>query len=137
MTRDEDSSLSMKYDEKFVYFLAYQKGFQEGQETLYIPIDTTQKTGSNYCENYKLKFEREADFLIVIDGKENSRVLVQERYDVLRAYVSEETGQRNPYINPPELKFCRMFNSINLILQMRNIIVPDGRCRLKHTKPDF
>ena len=125
VTRDEDSSLSMKYDEKFVYFLAYQKGFQEGQETLYIPIDTTQKTGSNYCENYKLKFEREADFLIVIDGKENSRVLVQERYDVLRAMYLKETEQRDPYINPPD-KNSPVFNSINLILQMRNIIVPDG-----------
>ena len=54
----------MKYDEKFLYF--YAEGFDPEAETLYIPIDTTPKTGSTYCENYDLTFERPCDFVIRI-----------------------------------------------------------------------
>lgn len=109
------SSLSMKYDEKFIYFLAWNKGFTE-EDTIYIPIDTTPKTGSNYSQNDDVKFERDADFLMVIDGKQNSRVLVQERYEVLRAMYRQEIEGKDAYLNPPD-KNTPMFKKINLILQ--------------------
>lgn len=120
--KDEDkvinrptSSLSMKYDEKFIYFLAWNEGFTE-EDTIYIPIDTTPKTGSNYSQNDHVKFDRDADFLMVINGKYNSRVLVQERYDVLRAMYHHEVEGRDAYFNPPDKK-TPIFNTINLILQ--------------------
>jgi hypothetical protein len=109
------SSLSMKYDEKFIYFLAWNKGFTE-DDTLYIPIDTTPKTGSNYSQNEDVKFERDADFLMVINGKENSRVLVQERYEVLRAMFRHEVEGKDAYYDPPDKK-TPIFKNINLILQ--------------------
>jgi len=112
---DGEASVSMKYDEKFVYFLVYKKGFT-GEETLYLPIDITQKTGSNYCRNPNLKFERDADFLIVIDGEEESRVLVQERYNPMRPMFYESTHGRDPYYNIPD-KNSPKFERINLILR--------------------
>lgn len=95
-------ALSMKYDEKFIYLLAYEKGFANGQKTLYIPIDTTPKTGSTYCENFGLRFEDPVDFVLAIDGRDNSRLLVQERYEVLRAMFYHETHDADAYLDPPD-----------------------------------
>lgn len=112
---NKTSSLSMKYDEKFIYLLAYKKGFT-GKEAVYIPIDTTQKTGSNYCANHNIKFQRDADFVVIIAGKDNSRVLVQERYEVMKSMFSHEIDGKDAYIDPPDKK-TPIFKEINLLLQ--------------------
>lgn len=83
-------SLSMKYDERYLYFLV-RGAVEEGP--VYLPIDTTQESGSPLCADPALSFGRSADFLVVLDGPEDSRVLVQERYDCLRAmYGLKLTG---------------------------------------------
>lgn len=126
LIEDEDSSLSMKYDEKFIYFLAYQEGFDEGNsgEKLYLPVDITPKSGSNYCEDYDVKFQDKADFLIVIDGTENSRVVVQKRYEVLRAMYLEVTDREDPYASVPEVDTPE-FEPIRLILQTATPLFSD------------
>ena len=110
----EQGTLSMKYDEKFIYF--YAQGFDPKAETLYIPIDTTPKAGSTYCENYDLTFERPCDFVIAIDGTDNSRVVVQERYEVLRAMFLRETEDWDPYLDVPDAD-TPVFKEIDLMLQ--------------------
>lgn len=112
-----DLSVSMKYDEKFVYFFLEKDGFNFQQDTLYLPIDITPKTGSTYCENYDISFDRASDFIMVIDGKENSRLLVQERYEVLRAMYSREISGIDAYVNPVD-KDSPVFKQIHLMLQM-------------------
>ena len=112
----ECMTLSMKYDEKFLYFLIWKEDFNKGEDTLYIPIDITPKTGSTYCQDAGVSFERAADFLMVIDGTEDSRVLVQERYDVLQAMYSREIGSTDAYLNPPDAD-SPVFHQIHLILQ--------------------
>lgn len=112
---NDNLNISMKYDEKFIYFKINKKDYKE-TDTLYIPIDTIQKTGSDYCSNYDIKFENNADFVIVIDGKENSRVVVQERYEILRAMSSYEVYGVDAYVNPPS-KMTSNFKRINLLLK--------------------
>ncbi len=112
---DEDLNISMKYDEEFIYFKIYKKDYEES-DVLYIPIDTTQKTGSYYCSNYDIKFERATDFVIVIDGEDNSRVVVQERYELLRAMSSREVYGVSPYSDIPE-KTTDVFKNIELIAE--------------------
>lgn len=111
-------SVSMKYDEKFLYFRVHKDGFRFGEEVLFLPIDTTQKTGSSCCENFGLLFDRAADFLLVLDGKENSRLLVQARYEALRAAYSENVQGFNTYFqeNQPEPD-SPQFVPVNMILQ--------------------
>ena len=115
---DGDDSVSVKYDEKFLYVLVKKEGLDFENDTLYIPIDTTQKTGSSYCKNYNLLFDRAVDFLIVLHGAEDSRVLVQERYESLRSTYSENVDDFNTYIvgNVPE-KDSPLFVKIDMILQ--------------------
>lgn len=113
---DGEATLSLKYDEKFIYMMIKKDGLDTEDEKIYIPIDTTPKSGSTYCEGEDISFEREADFLIVLDGEENSRVLVQERYNVLRAMFHHETNDEDAYTDPPD-KDSPIFKRINLMLQ--------------------
>ena len=114
--KDEEYALSMKYDERFIYLLAYQEGFEKGTDRLFIPFDITPKTGSTYCQNYDLRFDCPADFVLVIDGTENSRILVQERYETLRAMFYHETHDEDAYLDPPDPD-SPIFKPINLLLQ--------------------
>ncbi len=112
-------SLSMKYDEKFIYF--YAQGFDPQAETIYIPIDTTPKTGTTYCENYGLTFERPVDFVLRIDGEENSRVVVQERYEVLKSTYWSSYYVGDPYLNPPDATGSTFVN-INMPMILNGLI---------------
>lgn len=111
-----DMQVSMQYDEKFLYFLVYKRDFDPAEDVLYLPIDLTPKTGSTYCENYDISFTRPCDFLLVIDGRENSRLLVQERYEVLRAMYRHETEDRDAYLEPVD-QDTPVFKPIRLMLQ--------------------
>lgn len=85
VTENDDLTLSMKYDEKFIYFCVKSDEIIPEDKKIFIPLDITPKTGSNYCENYSIQFDKAVDFLLVIDGKEDSQLLVQERYEPLRS----------------------------------------------------
>ena len=115
----EGLTLSMKYDEKFLYFWA--EGFDPGENTLYIPLDITPKSGSTYCENYDISFDRPCDFVIAIDGEDSSRVVVQERYEVLKAAYWEAYYILDPYINRPERDSPRFVN-IELAMKLGGIV---------------
>ena len=114
--RTEDGSLSMKYDEKFLYFLAEWENYNPENDILYIPLDITPKSGSTYCENYDIFFERASDFVICINGRSESRVMVQERYEVMRSMYLRETDDRDAYLDVPDLD-TPVFKKINLMLQ--------------------
>ncbi|MBR2406480.1 MAG: hypothetical protein IKB04_05505 [Clostridia bacterium] len=115
---DGDCRLSLKYDERFIYLLAKKQGFDFETDVLYLPIDVTPKSGSSYCENNGLLFDRAADFLLTVDGKENSRLQVQERYEALRSTYSENVHKFDTYLeeNVPD-KDSPKFVNINMILK--------------------
>lgn len=122
VSENEDMTISAKYDEKYIYFLIHKPDLDFENDTFYIPIDTTQKSGSNYCENYGLKFDKAIDFLMIINGKENSKVLVQERYEALRSTYATEVYKFNTYEtgNIPD-KSSPLFKDIDLILHKKEI----------------
>lgn len=119
----EDISVSMKYDEKFIYFMVEKDKLNLEKDKIYIPIDTTQKSGSTYCDSNGLKFERATDFLIVIDGRNKSRMLVQERYEALRSTYSENIWLYDTYAEGkvPERSSSR-FVPIDMILQTATVL---------------
>lgn len=123
-----DYELSIKYDEKFMYFLVKKENLDFENETLYIPLDITPKTGSNYCENFGVKFDRDADFVIVIDGRDNSRIMVQERYEALRSTYSKDIYKYDTYLkkNIPD-KNSPKFVNIDLILRTAIALSPETK----------
>lgn len=118
VTKNGDVSVSVKYDEKFLYFLIEKNNLHFGEDTIYLPIDTAPKTGSSYCQNYDLLFDRAADFLIVLHGEDDSRVQVQERYESLRSTYAENVYNFDTYEenNIPD-KNSPLFVNIDMILQ--------------------
>ena len=123
-----NTELSVKYDEKFMYFLVKKDGLDFENETLYIPLDITPKTGSNYCKNFDVKFDRDADFVIVLDGKDNSRIMVQERYEALRSTYSKDIYKFDTYFknNIPK-KNSPKFVTIELILRTAIALSPETK----------
>lgn len=115
---ENSNKLSIKYDERFIYMLIQNDGFDIDRDVLYIPIDITPKSGSSYCENNGLLFDRAIDFLVTINGKTNSRIQVQERYEALRSTYSESVYKFDTYIaeNTPE-KDSPKFVNIDMILK--------------------
>lgn len=111
--------LSMKYDEKFVYFRVYREGMDFANEKLYIPVDVTPKSGSYYADGEEVKFERPADFLIILNGQDDSRMLVQKRYNAFSVVYGEVFREGNPYQDPPD-RDSPKFEKIYLALQIRN-----------------
>lgn len=115
--------LSAKYDERGIYLLI--KGEQvNSREPLYIPIDTTTQTGSSSYNQYPLEFEKNADFLLVLDGPNNSRVLVQKRYESIRANYSIETTGVDAYVEVPEAD-TSLFVPIYMVSNKKELIQPD------------
>ena len=114
----EDLSLSLKYDERFIYLLVKKNNFNFENDALYLPLDITPKIGSSYCENNGLLFDSAADFLLTINGKDNSRLQVQERYEALRSTYSENVYKFDTYIeeNIPD-KDSPKFVNIDMILK--------------------
>ena len=114
----DGTSVSLKYDGKYLYFMVKKQGFDIDKDTLYIPIDTTPKSGSNYCDNYGLKFDRGVDFVINVNGKTGTRVLVQEYYELLRAKYSQQVYGFNTYLkgNIPD-KDSSLFKNIQMVVE--------------------
>lgn len=123
-----DIELSVKYDEKFMYFLVNKENLDFENETLYIPLDITPKSGSNYCENFGVKFDRDADFVIALNGKDNSRIMVQERYEALRSTYSKDIYKYDTYFkkNIPD-KNSPKFVNIDLILRTAIALSPETK----------
>ena len=122
VSENHGMALSMKYDEKFIYFFVQKENLDFGDRSIYIPIDITPKSGSTFCAEHGITFDRAADFLIVINGKEDSRVLVQERYEALRANYAENVYGFDTYIkgNEPDVDSPSFIN-INMILKLDTV----------------
>lgn len=118
-----EARLSVRYDERALYILIQKDGLSEGTQ-LYIPIDSTSNSGSKVSLSPKLAFEREADFLLVLNGSRESRLLVQARYEALREnYLKEITGE-DPFITFPP-KDSPEFVKINTITTNKMLMTED------------
>ena len=110
-----DGQLYMKYDERYLYLMAKQPGIEE--KTIYIPLDVTPKSGSYFCKTDELRFDRPTDFVVILNGEQGSRVLVQERYESLRSTYAHNVSGIDAYAqeNIPD-KDSPEFVPIELIL---------------------
>jgi len=117
VTSQSGTELYMKSDEKFVYFLAVKEDFDLGTQSLYIPINTTPKSGSMEAENLGITMNEKADFVIEITGNDESRIWVQERYDTLSALFYEEISAHNFFSKTFPALDSATFVPINLLMQ--------------------
>ncbi len=131
---EEGREVYVKYDERYLYLMVKSPGLGLSRDTLYLPIDTTQLSGSNYCLEQDVKFDRAADFLLVIQGRENTRLLVQERYDRYRIRDPHSHYAQNiPDRDSPTFVPWRL--PISLIAQEGGEVFETGRLVYGSTDP--
>ncbi|MEG2454928.1 MAG: hypothetical protein RSC08_01645 [Oscillospiraceae bacterium] len=128
VSEQDGVTLRCKYDEKFFYLYLHKEGYDPAKDVLYVPFDTTTKTGSTAAFGLPRAFRQPADFLLKISGKAHAELLVQERYEALRAIYSHRAYGMDAYLNPPPADTNR-FVPINLMLQ----VPMDTRSELEHT----
>lgn len=120
---EEGRTLSVKTDAEGIYLMVQADDLREN--ILYLLLDTTQESGSkdiNLPEfSGQLSCERAADFVLCLHGTDDTRLLVQERYDALREnFLTEITGE-NPFVDFPEADSPN-FVSIGMALQNLTLI---------------
>jgi hypothetical protein len=124
-----NTSLYIKSDEKYVYLMTKTKNFDFDKDSLYIPIDSIDFQGNVTSKTHNINFERPADLLIHINGKTNSKILVDAYYDSFYYIYAEQLSaienkpaykEKNSGIfNPMYLCLCR-----EMILPEDNKVVP-------------
>jgi hypothetical protein len=90
------------------------------RNTLYFPIDVTPRSGTSAF--YNLEFERPADFLLVLSGRNNSRLLVNRRYDATRQRFYEDMTGINPFTHDIPPRWGSEFVPILVALQNPELV---------------
>ncbi len=73
----DGSDVKVNYDEAYLYLRLPVEDFEN--QTYYVPIDTIAKEGNASYQG--VRFARDADFLLVLSGKEGTRLLVDPYYN--------------------------------------------------------
>lgn len=105
VSKNEDLSLSIKNDEKYLYFMIKSKDkINLEKDELYIDLDTTPKSGSNKSSQYKLDFNNPVDFIIKINDKD-SMMAVHEYYNRFNFYENKTLYEQRPDLikNTPDM----------------------------------
>ena len=89
--------------------------------TYVLPIDTTSESGSDTYEEMQVSFERYADFLLCLSGKENSKLLVQSRYEAVRENYLKEYGGEDPFLDIPK-KNDKSFVPVNMVIKNMTMV---------------
>ena len=76
------TNVSVKYDADYMCInLQLPYGFNADENYFYIPIQIN-GYGSNYCSEYGVSFSEQPEFLLVLHGKYDTRLLCDAAYDV-------------------------------------------------------
>ena len=126
VVKNDAGTLSMKYDEAYVYFMIKPaSGFNFEKDTILIPIDTIANQGNTTYKGTNVKFSDAADFLISINGKENSRIMCDAYYDVfyfLYGYQYKMVKNVDDY----KTKDSGIFNKMNMCIGY-DMVVPSTK----------
>ncbi|MBC8060130.1 MAG: family 2 glycosyl transferase [Clostridiaceae bacterium] len=131
LTFKEDTNISVTSDEKYVYFRVHSKNFDINKDKFLIPIDTISNQGNTNI-NHTMDLDRATDFLIQIDGKDNSKILVDGYYDSFY-YIYSRFPNNIPRIPQIEEKNSGIFNSIYLCLN-KELLLPEDNTILPLSK---
>lgn len=130
LTSNMDTSIFVTSDEKYMYFRVKSKNFDITKDKFLIPIDTISNQGNNTIKKTEgtealkstLAIDRAAEFLIQIDGKDNSRIFVDGYYDSFYFSYSKLL-KMIPQVPEIEEKDSGIFNPIYLCLN-RELVLP-------------
>lgn len=126
---DENNiKLNVKSDEGYIYIKLKAQDFNIDKDTLYIPIDIKDGQGNKKYKDENITFDRPIDFLIKIQGKDDSRILVDAYYDHFY-YVYSKKLKMQEEDKSFEVNDSGIFNKIYLCLN-RPLYLPEDKREL-------
>jgi len=119
VSKNGATELYVKSDEAYVYFMVKNSIFDFNKDKVVIPIDIIQNQG-NLSYN-SLTFNKDADFIISIDGKDKSQILVDPYYDSFQYLYGEKLNiisKNKDYDIKNTGKFEAMYLCLNKELEL-------------------
>ncbi len=106
-------NLYLKYDERYLYFCVQGEGFDPEKDRVVIPIDLTPNSGSDEYGDHA--FDRKVDFVVDLNGKEESTVLVHKYYDRYAFTFGEydDLFDATGYDDPDSKEFVPIYLNMN------------------------
>lgn len=124
--------LYIKSDERYLYIMLDAGNYDFEKDTLLIPINTIADQGNLKAAQYNAEFDTAADFLIYINGKDNSHIYVDRYYDAFNNYfleskkLSDIKAEENAGVkNSGMFDIMRLCYGYNLTVKGTNQVVPD------------
>lgn len=124
--------LYIKGDERYLYIMLDAGNYDFEKDTLLIPINTIADQGNLKAAQYNAEFDTAADFLIYINGKDNSHIYVDRYYDAFNYYfleskkLSDIKAEENAGVkNSGMFDIMRLCYGYNLTVKGTNQVVPD------------
>ena len=121
-----------KYDERYLYMLVKAKDFNQENNTVLIPISSIQNQGNTIYGKYNIQLKRPTDFIIEINGKDESRVVVDAYYDSYY-YLYAKHNKMIPVNTAYEVNNSHIFNPEYLCIN-RQEYLPDDKVTLPFKK---
>lgn len=128
----EQGKLYIKSDERYLYIMLDAGNYDFEKDTLLIPINTIADQGNLKAAQYNAEFDTAADFLIYINGKDNSHIYVDRYYDAFNYYfleskkLSDIKAEENAGVkNSGMFDIMRLCYGYNLTVKGTNQVVPD------------
>ena len=124
--------LYIKSDERYLYIMLDAGNYDFEKDTLLIPINTIADQGNLKAAQYNAEFDTAADFLIYINGKDNSHIYVDRYYDAFNYYFLEskklsdiKAEEKAGVKNSGMFDIMRLCYGYNLTVKGTNQVVPD------------
>ncbi len=127
---NEWGSLYVRQDEAYLYLLLeWAPAWKEMPKRIYIPMDITPNSGSKSGEDFGVLFDREADFLLCLEGKDQGQLLVQDYYDPWRAAWNQRIEHADAYTIDVPQKDSKKFVPIRMVLDNDPVYSADWNLR--------
>lgn len=142
---ENGNTLQMMYDEEYLYLRINVEDYNIDRHKLLIPLDITANSGATVDNTNLMYYDRPIDFVVSIEGKEDSKIMVQRYYNSLYALYSEEIWGENSYLDIPQ-KDIGLFDTIGQYVRKSmndekgdirgSLVVESGRLHYGNSNPD-
>ncbi len=142
--------LYVKSDERYLYLMVDTdtSKYDFNTDTIYIPIDTIASQGNTTASKYNLKFDKGADFLVMINGAKNSHIYVDRYYDAFYYYFIRSGTLADMAIDKnSNVKNSGVFNEMRMCYgyhltvphtnqEVKDLVYETGKLQYGNANPD-